>query len=105
MKKSVAGSILALLLISSTFPAYAQQGYSTGAYSEQIDKKSYLQRISDWFATSGKTREEKALIRVQRRTARKITNARKIIAQKKKEIAKKKRRYRQKLRAQKRNGN
>ena len=105
MRKIAAGSVLILLLINFALPVRAQQGYTSGAYSEQVDNRSYFQRMSDWFATSGKSREEKALIKVRRRTARKIANARKTIARKKKEIAKKKAQYRRKLRARGRNGN
>lgn len=103
MKKMVVGGILILLLINSAFPACAQYGYSSGAYSEQGYKRSYFQRVSDWLATSGKTREEKALIKSQRRTARKMANNKKTIARKKKEIAKKKKQYMENLRIRKQN--
>jgi len=97
MRKMVTGCVLVFLLAGFTLPAYAQKGYSSGAYSEQVDERSYFQRASDWFTTLGKSREEKALIKVRRRTARKIANNKKKIAQKKREIEKKKRQFRKQL--------
>ena len=78
--------------VSLTLPAYAQQkvGYSTGAYSELGADETYLERVSDWFATAGKTREEKILIKSRRRAARRMANTQKTIARKKKEIARQK---------------
>ena len=81
-------------LMSSVFPADAQLrskgGYSSGAYSELGAEETYLERMSDWFATVGKSKEEEAIIKSRRRTARKMNKIQRTIAQKKKEIAKKK---------------
>jgi hypothetical protein len=88
-------AVLLVLLLGIVSYADAQQnskdGYGTGAYSELGADETYLERASDWFAIVGKTKEEKALIKSQRRAARKISNSRKMIIQKKKEIEKKKR--------------
>ena len=88
MKKIIACMVL-VFAVSLVLPAYAQQkfGYSAGAYSELGANETYLERVSDWFATAGKTREEKILIKSQRRAARKMANIQKTIARKKKEIA------------------
>lgn len=101
MKKIVIGALL-VFLMSSAFPVYAQYGYTSGAYEELDAGRSYFQRMSDWFATVGKSREEKALIKSRRRTTRKINNAKKAIARKKKEIAKKKRQLKKQAEIRKR---
>ncbi len=90
--KKIAVSVIFVFLISSTSVGYAQQrgGYSTGAYSEIGADDTYLDRMSDWFATAGKSRDEKILIKSRRRRERKMANHRKAIARKKKEIAKQK---------------
>ena len=90
--KRIAVGLLFISLISSASMGYAQQkgGYSTGAYSELGADDSYLDRVSDWFATAGKSHEEKALIKSRRRAMRKRADSQKAIARKKKEIAKRK---------------
>ena len=91
MKRFIAGIVFVVFIIS-TPTVYAQRrgGYSTGAYSEVGADDSYLERVSDWFATAGKSRDEKILIKSRRRAARKIAATQKEIARKKKEIEKQK---------------
>ena len=86
--KKVVICIVIIFLISFTPSVNAQQGYgySTGAYSELGADDTYLERVSDWFATNGKSREEKILIKSRRRAARKMAKTQKDIARKKKEI-------------------
>jgi hypothetical protein len=101
MQKTIIG-VLLIALTGPVLPVNAQlsskDGYTTGAYSELDANDTYLERVSDWFATAGKSREEKTLIKSQRRAARKISNAQKSIAQKKKEIGKKKKKMLRDLR-------
>ncbi len=91
--RKIAVSVLFVFLISLAPMGYAQPrgGYSTGAYSELGADDSYMDRVSDWFATAGKSYEEKVLIKSRRRAARKKKENRKAITRKKKEIAKRKR--------------
>ena len=77
---------LALLFITSTMPVYGQ--YSSQAYGGNKDETTF-NRITDWFATVGKSQEEKYLIKHKRRTARKISRAKKRIAKQKRDFAKK----------------
>lgn len=106
MKNTIA-SVLLVFLISIVLPAYAQQktGYSTGAYSELGTDDTYLERVSDWFATAGKSREEKILILSQRRANRKMADTQKKITRKKKEIEKKKKKAIKDLEERKRKDN
>jgi len=91
MKKGFILMVCMVLLVSLMNlepPAYAwrkkEKGYTSGAYSEYSDGKSYFERVTDWTATVGKSKEEKALIRLRRRTAKRIKKARKAIKQKRK---------------------
>ena len=98
---------LCVLLMMPALSVVAQagdkDGYSTGAYSELEAGESYLERVSDWFATVGKSEEEKAVIKSQRRAVRKIKDAQKAIAQKKKEIIKKKKKAMQEIKEREEN--
>lgn len=70
----------------------SKDGYTAGAYSELGADDTYLERMSDWVATVGRSKEEKAVIKSRRRAARKMNKIQRTIARKKKEIAKKKKR-------------
>jgi len=81
--------LLTLLFMASTMPVYAQfTTRNTGAKNETI-----YNRMTDWFATVGKSQEEKYRIMHQRRTTRKINKAKKRIAKQKRDIAKKKKAF------------
>ena len=71
-------------------PAYAQ--YSSTAYGGTKDD-TIFSRVSDWFATAGKTQKEKYLIKAQRRADRKIKKAKKAIARRKRALAKKRKAF------------
>jgi len=77
---------LALLFFTSTIPVYAQ--YSSKAYGGNKDVTTF-NRVTDWFATVGKSQEEKYRIKHERKTARKISRAKKRIAKRKRDFAKK----------------
>ena len=85
MKKLLA-LFFTLLFMMSTTPIYAQ------AYGGASNETT-LNRMADWFATIGKSQEEKYRIKHERRTARKIDRAKKRIAKQKRDIAKKKRAF------------
>jgi len=57
------------------------------------NKEPILTRIGDWFATEGKTEEEKHLIMAKRRRYRKIKKAKKELARKRRKMAKQRRSY------------
>ncbi|MCK5013972.1 MAG: hypothetical protein KAS66_09140 [Candidatus Omnitrophica bacterium] len=106
IKKIITG-VLLIALTGLVSPVNAQLGnkggYTTGAYSELDANGTYLERVSDWFATVGKSKEEKAVIKSQRRAARKINNAQRLIARKKKEIEKKKKKMMRELKKRENN--
>ena len=106
MKRITIG-VICLVLISLTPAVNAQKqaGYSSGAYSELGADDTYLDRVSDWFATVGKSREEKILIKSRRRSARKMENMQKEIARKRKEIEKKKKKAMQQYEESKKRAN
>ena len=85
--------LVSIFIINLSVPAYSQKRYSSGAYSELSAERTYLQRVSDWFATVGKTQEEKAVILSQRQAKRNIVNKQKMIERKKKEIEKQKKKF------------
>jgi hypothetical protein len=76
--------LLAVLILLSALPAYAQSG--SNAYGGSAGD-TILDKTGDWFATVGKSQEEKYRIKVERRAARKIKKAQKKIVKKKKDIA------------------
>ena len=85
MKKLLV-AFITLLSLSLTLPVYAE--YSSEAYGG-VGKETFLTRTSDWFATLGKSQEEKYRIKHERRTARKIKKAKKRIEKQKRDFAKK----------------
>jgi len=89
--KRVIFVFIAAVFIFSAAPVYAQ--YSSGAYGGTKDETVFT-RMGDWFATIGKTQEEKYLIKSRRRAVRKIRKANKLIEQRKREIARRRKGYR-----------
>jgi hypothetical protein len=85
MKKRLV-TIIVLFCMVSAVPVYA--GYGSTAYGG-TGKETFLNRASDWFATVGKPQEEKYRILHQRRTIRKIKNAKKKINAQKRDLAEK----------------
>ena len=82
MKNSLFARLLALILILVNFC------WVVPIYAEVQPKDSYLNRISDWFATVGKSQEKKYLITNKRRRDRKIKKAKKKIEKNKREYFK-----------------
>ncbi|HQP10313.1 MAG TPA: hypothetical protein PKV41_02880 [Candidatus Omnitrophota bacterium] len=71
MKKTLM-LVLAALVVLFTAPSFAQQG-SKGASAqayEHASDEAVFNRVGDWFATIGKSEEEKAAIKAQRRAER-----------------------------------
>jgi len=81
---------LVFFLIGSPGMSYAQV-YSTGAYGE-YDKKSFTEKISDWYATLGVSEKRKRQVLNRRRAQRKIKKAKKATERRKREILKQKQR-------------
>jgi len=82
--------VIIVFFMGVTVPVYAQ--YSSTAYGGGKNE-TVLNRVSDWFATVGKTMEQKYIIKKNRRAARKIRKAKKAIAQRKIKIQKIKNAY------------
>ncbi|MGB2706221.1 MAG: hypothetical protein WBC74_05155 [Candidatus Omnitrophota bacterium] len=87
--------ILALTLVSMpAFAAKGRKGASDRAY-ERANKQAIFHRVGDWFATRGKSKEEKEAILTERNAKREAARAQKE-AEKKKKTAEKERKERQK---------
>lgn len=82
MKKVLTVPIMVFALMASS-PTYAQRG--SNAYGGAAEE-TVLDKTGDWFATVGKSQEEKNRIKLERRAARKIKKAQKAIEKKKKQI-------------------
>ena len=70
--KKIFISVLALSFFMTYYPVYAakdQKGASQKAY-EHASENSVFNRVSDWFATVGKSEEEKAKILEERKAKR-----------------------------------
>lgn len=94
--------VLVFLLISTLFigilPTFAAQGRK-GASDRALERASdeaVFHRVGDWFATRGKTKEEKEAIIAERKTKRAATRAQKE-AEKKKKMAEKQLRKKEKM--------
>ena len=72
MKKLVSIAII-LALIAVSAPAFAAKGGQKGASAqayEHASDKAMFNRATDWFATIGKSKEEKAAILAERQAKR-----------------------------------
>ncbi|MBN1869315.1 MAG: hypothetical protein JW847_01890 [Candidatus Omnitrophica bacterium] len=71
---------LAVMLVFSAAVVFAQQDKGKGASAqayEHADDNAIFNRVGDWFATIGKSDEEKAVIKAQRKTERAAKRAEK----------------------------
>jgi FKBP-type peptidyl-prolyl cis-trans isomerase len=78
MKKTMM-LVLTAMLVLFAMPSFAQEkekGASAQAY-EHADDKAIFNRVGDWFATVGKSDEEKATIKAQRQAERQAKKAEK----------------------------
>ncbi len=87
MKKFLIG-IVAVAFLLSGVPAFAQKGANAKAYEHASDE-AVFNRIGDWFATIGKTDEEKETIIAERKAKRATERAEKEAQKAKKEAEKK----------------
>ena len=80
MKKFVTGGLVFLLFISSANLCLAakdgQKGASQQAY-EHASENAIFNRVGDWFATAGKSKEEKEKILAERKAEREDKRAEK----------------------------
>lgn len=91
MRKVTAGVLVALFLVVGMPVFTAEKGASAKAY-EHASEESIFNRIGDWFATVGKSPEEKEKILMERKAERAAKRAEKEAkkAQKEAEEAKEK---------------
>ncbi|MGD9015697.1 MAG: hypothetical protein PVI33_06720 [Candidatus Omnitrophota bacterium] len=78
--KRLIGIVIVLSLILSACPAFAAKGGEKGASArayERASEQAVFHRISDWFATIGKSKEEKAKILQERKAKRAAKQAEK----------------------------
>lgn len=83
--------IVLLSIIATSMPVFAAQGRK-GASDMAMQKasdESVFNRTSDWFATRGKSENEKKAILAERKTKRAAEKAQKQAEKKKKEMEKK----------------
>jgi len=76
---------LAAALITAVASGHAQV---TTRLNANTPKEPFMTRMADWFATAGKTQEEKYITLKNRRAARRIKNAKREIARKKRQLGK-----------------
>ncbi|MCK5014957.1 MAG: hypothetical protein KAS66_14185 [Candidatus Omnitrophica bacterium] len=90
MKKIMVLGLAAMMVLSVTvsFAAKDGKGASAQAY-EHADDNAIFNRVGDWFATVGKSDEEKAKIKAQRKADRAVKRAEKEAKKKGKEVKEK----------------
>lgn len=78
MKKVMILGLTAMMIFSSTasFAAKDMKGASAQA-QEHASDQAIFNRVSDWFATIGKSDEEKAQIKAERKAERAVKHAEK----------------------------
>ena len=79
MKKIMVLGLAAMLVLSATVSFAAKDGVkgaSAQAY-EHADDNAIFNRVGDWFATVGKSDEEKAKIKAERKAERAVKRAEK----------------------------
>ncbi|MEA3488770.1 MAG: hypothetical protein U9R44_00305 [Candidatus Omnitrophota bacterium] len=96
--KRILTLLLVFTIVLGTVPAYAAQKGSKGASAtayEHASDEAVFHRVGDWFATRGKSEEEKQAILAERKAKRAAKRAQKEAARQKK-IAEKEARKAQK---------
>lgn len=91
MKKVLACVVIAIFMLSS-LPVFAAEKGSKGASAQACERasdQSVFNRVGDWFATIGKSDEEKAAILIERKAKRAAEKAEKKAQKAKKKIEKK----------------
>jgi cyclophilin family peptidyl-prolyl cis-trans isomerase len=97
--KKILISILAITLLVSTIPAFCAQGRK-GASDRALERASdeaIFHRVADWFATRGKSPEEKEEIIAERKAERAAARAKKEAEKKKKQLEKEAKKRQKKL--------
>ncbi len=104
MKKIVVLTII-LSLVMVSMPVFAAEGGKKGASErayERASPQAIFHRIEDWFATRGKSPEEKESILKERRAERAVKRAFKEAERVKKKAEKEVKKAKQKLKRQQR---
>ena len=102
--KKVLVVIIILSLVIISMPVFAAEGGKKGASErayERASPQAIFHRIEDWFATRGKSPEEKESILKERRAERAVKRAEKEAERVKKKVEKKVEKTKQKLKRQK----
>ncbi|MDP8261786.1 MAG: hypothetical protein P9M13_00605 [Candidatus Ancaeobacter aquaticus] len=105
MKRVVLGLVAVLFLVTA-LPAFAARGEDKGADQkayEHASDESIFNRTGDWFATIGKSKEEKQKIKAERKTKRAAKRAEKKAMKKKKDTEREARKAEKKAEKAKRN--
>ncbi|MCA9408900.1 MAG: hypothetical protein KC733_09430 [Candidatus Omnitrophica bacterium] len=77
MKRVFVGFLFVMMIgVSPAFAAKDGKGASDQAY-EHANENAVFNQVGDWFATVGKSDEEKARIKAQRKAERKVKHAEK----------------------------
>ena len=88
MKKVVA-LLLVFAFAVGTIPAYAAPRGASSTAMEKASDEAIFHRVGDWFATVGKSSEEKQAILAERKAKRAAAKAQKQAAKAQKELQKK----------------
>ena len=83
--------VLALAVIIIASPSFAAEGGTKGASAQAYEHASdnaIFNRVGDWFATRGKSEEEKNVIMAERRAKRATERVQKELEKRNKELAK-----------------
>jgi hypothetical protein len=102
MKKIIISFLILSFLVGMT-PVYAAQGGTKGASSrayEHASDQAVFHRISDWFATRGKSDQEKQAILAERKAKRAAKRLQKEAEKKKKQLKKEAKKAQKKIRKQ-----
>jgi len=91
MRRAIIG-FLVLILIASFIPLFAAQGGRKGASDkayEHASDQAIFHRVGDWFATRGKSDEEKKAIVTERKAKRAAAHVQKEAEKQKRKMEKK----------------
>ncbi len=88
--KKVLVAIFAVMFVLSAVPSFAafEMKGAVAPAVQQAGNESALDKVGDWFATRGKTPEEKTVILNQRRADRAVKEAEKMAKQAQKDMEK-----------------
>lgn len=101
--RKIAVFIIVIAFLAGTIPAFAAEGGQKGASArafERASDKAIFHRVSDWFATIGKSKEEKQAIIEEREAERAAKRAEKELKKRQKMTEKETEKAQKKIRKQ-----